>query len=327
VNEPASDASLRRADAAADAVPLLELRGVTGEFRTGGRFGRGPTGELRIWPPLGERSDPGRVAHALERTDFAIAPGEIAGVVGAALSARSTLARIAAGLRSPDSGERLWRGRPVDEHARAVAGLVRIATGRARAAAAMGRLRVQFVGSTGSTPLDPRRTILDTLVEAPIRHRMIGRVQQVEYAAFQLNRVGVDPMAMRRRPDAFSPAERLRIAIARALARRAELLVCDDALAGLDIPAQAQLLNLLLDLRASDGLAVLFAGADLRAAAHACDRIAIMEAGHIVESGPTAKLLAAPAHAHTRALVNALRTPAGFAGRPGPARAARPEGS
>lgn len=225
---------------------------------------------------------------AVEDLDLAVRSGEIVGVLGVAGAGKSTLSRLAAGLLPLTAGTRYWRGEVLP----------------ARPDLRM-RHGVQMIFQDPCAALNDRMRVIDIVGEAPRAHRMISPAQQVEYVALQLNRVGIDPMAMRRFPYAFSAGERVRIAIARALAVRPDVLVLDDPLGALDVSARAQLLNLLVDMRGALELTYLLASQDPQLLAHVCDRIVVMYRGRIVESAPTARLMAAPAHPHTIALLQA----------------------
>lgn len=253
------------------------------------------------WPERGVRRAFGGVVpfftapalEPVEGVDLAIGAREVVGVVGEARAGLATLARLAAGLLPLHAGKRRWRGRDV----RALRG----------AEARRARLKVQIVFNDRSHALDPRLRVMDIIVEAPRAHRMISRGQRVEYAGLQLNRVGIDPMAMRRYPYQFSPGERTRIGIARALAVRPELLICDDILSGLDLTDRAQVLNTLLDIHSSLDLGYLLFARDPRTAVHLAERIVVLERGRVVDAGPTVELLHSPNDAYTRALFAAAR--------------------
>jgi peptide/nickel transport system ATP-binding protein len=131
----------------------------------------------------------------------------------------------------------------------------------------------------------------------------VRRDAQREYAAELLGRVGLDPTLMRRFPHQFSGGQRARIGIARALAVRPEFLVCDEAVAALDVSIQAQVLNLFIALRESLGLTYLFISHDLGVVRHLSDRVAIMYLGRLVEIAPTAEIYARPNHPYTQALL------------------------
>jgi peptide/nickel transport system ATP-binding protein len=229
------------------------------------------------------------VVHAVDRVDVAIAEGEAVGLVGESGCGKSTLGRLAVGLLPPSDGERLWRGAPLE----ALDG----------PASREQQLKLQMIFQDPHASLNPRMRVLDIVGEAPVVHGLIGRRQQIEYVGLQLNRVGLDPTLMRRFPHQFSGGQRARIGIARALAVKPEFLVCDEPLAALDVSIQAQVLNLLMDLRAALNLTYLFISHDLGVVRHISNRVLIMYLGRIVESGSADELFAAPNHPYTQALL------------------------
>jgi len=231
-----------------------------------------------------------RAVTLVDRVDLAIDSGEVVGLIGESGSGKSTLGRLAVGLLPLSAGARYWRGELCAAH---------------RRRAEEPQLKLQMVFRNGYAALNPQQRVLDIVGEAPLVHGLIGRRQQVEYVGLQLNRVGLDPTLMQRFPHQFSDGQLARIGLARALAVKPEFLLCDDPLALLDVSVQAQLLNLLLDLRAALGLTYLFVSDDPRAARHISDRIVVMYLGRVVEAGPVTEIFAAPNHPYTQALLAA----------------------
>jgi peptide/nickel transport system ATP-binding protein len=229
------------------------------------------------------------VVHAVDGVSLDIAPGEVVGLVGESGCGKSTLGRIAAGLYPPTAGTRLWKGRDVDT----------LPLAERRAA----RLAVQMIFQDAYSALNPRLTVADIVGEAPLVHGLVARAAQPAYVAEVLARVGLDASAARRYPHQFSGGQRSRIGIARALAAQPEFLVCDEAVAALDVSIQAQVLNLFIRLRAELGLAYLFISHDLGVVRHLADRVVIMYLGRVVESAPTEALYDAPNHPYTQALL------------------------
>ena len=254
--------------------PLLELRGVSKHFikpldlpaRIANLLGAG----LRE-----------QVVHAVDRVDLAIAEREVVGLVGESGCGKSTLGRIAVGVLQPTKGQRRWRGAVLSD---------RPATARAQ------QLKMQMIFQDPYASLNPRLRVVDIVGEAPVVHRLIAPQQQVEYVGLQLNRVGLDPMLMRRFPHQFSGGQRQRIGIARALAVKPDFMVCDESIAALDVSIQAQ-------VRAALNLTYLFTSHDLGVVRHISDRVVVMYLGRIVESAPTQPLFAAPNHPYTQALL------------------------
>jgi peptide/nickel transport system ATP-binding protein len=151
--------------------------------------------------------------------------------------------------------------------------------------------------------LNPRKRVRDIIGEAPLVHGMVARGEIEEYVSALMQKVGLDPAYKRRFPHQFSGGQRQRIGIARALAVKPRFVVCDEAVAALDVSIQAQVLNLFMDLKNAFNLTYLFISHDLGVIKHLSDRVAIMYLGRIVEMAPTEELYAAPCHPYTRALL------------------------
>jgi peptide/nickel transport system ATP-binding protein len=151
--------------------------------------------------------------------------------------------------------------------------------------------------------LNPRMRIVDIVGEAPVAHGVIEARERESYVADMLDRVGMDPTLMKRFPHQFSGGQRSRIGIARALAVKPRFLVCDEAVAALDVSIQAQVLNLFIRLREELALTYLFISHDLGVVRHLSDRVVVMYLGRVVETGPTAEIYARPNHPYTEALI------------------------
>ncbi|HET9577557.1 MAG TPA: oligopeptide/dipeptide ABC transporter ATP-binding protein [Usitatibacter sp.] len=270
--------------------PLLELRGLSRRFTQrldmAGRMARA----------LGARLDDTTV-HAVDRVNLAVREGEVVGLVGESGCGKSTLGRMVARILEPSEGERLWRGLP---YARYDSGAQR-----------RERLSVQMIFQDPFASLNPRLRVLDIVGEAPVVHGIASRAEVGDYVADVLRRVGLEAAMMRRFPHQFSGGQRSRIGIARALAVKPRFLVCDEAVAALDVSIQAQVLNLFIRLREELGLTYLFISHDLGVIRHISDRVVVMYLGRMVESGPTAELYAAPNHPYTQALVAEIPSLAG----------------
>jgi peptide/nickel transport system ATP-binding protein len=232
----------------------------------------------------------GRVVKAVHDVSIEVRRGETLGIVGESGSGKSTVARCIARLVDPTAGQVM-----IDN--------VDIAKMRESEFRPY-RRRVQVVFQDPYRSLNPRRTVGASIVEGPMNFGL------AENEAFQRARdlmglVGLSPDALDRFPHQFSGGQRQRIAIARALAMEPVLLIGDEPVSALDVSVQAQVLRLLDDIRKKFDLAVLFITHDLRVAAQICDRIAVMQSGVVVETGPTAEIFARPQHAYTRALFTA----------------------
>ncbi len=264
------------------AIPLLEVREVSK------RFVRRLDLAGRIARRLGARVTESTV-HALEAVSLAVREGEVVGLVGESGCGKSTLGRIVTRILTPTEGERYWKGRPYREY---------------ESEAARGeRLAVQMIFQDPYASLNPRLRIVDIVGEAPVAHGVIEAREREGYVAEMLDRVGMDPTLMKRFPHQFSGGQRSRIGIARALAVKPRFLVCDEAVAALDVSIQAQVLNLFIRLREELALTYLFISHDLGVVRHLSDRVVVMYLGRVVETGPTAEIYARPNHPYTEALI------------------------
>jgi oligopeptide/dipeptide ABC transporter ATP-binding protein len=262
--------------------PMIALRGVSREFRRpldlAGRLAR------RLGANIREE-----VVHAVDRIDLDVFQGEVVGLVGESGCGKSTLGRMVAGILPPTSGTILWKGRD-----RAT-----LPPAEARAA----KLAVQMIFQDPYASLNPRLRVKDIIGEAPVVHGLVPAAQLGTYLDAQMRRAGLDPAFKRHYPHQFSGGQRQRIGIARALAVQPEFIVCDEAVAALDVSIQAQILNLFMDLRRELNLTYLFISHDLGVVEHLSDRVVIMYLGRVVESAPAEEVFARPNHPYTRALL------------------------
>ncbi len=230
------------------------------------------------------------VVRAVDDVNIEIESGEVVGLVGESGCGKSTLGRMVAGILEPTEGQIVFKGAPVSAMDKA--------EGKATA------LAVQMIFQDPFASLNPRMRVEDILGEAPLFHRMIGRSEIRDYVESLMGKVGLDPIYRRRYPHQFSGGQRQRIGIARALAVKPEFLVCDEAIAALDVSIQAQVINLFMDLREELDLTYLFISHDLSVVEHISDRVVIMYLGRVVETAPTEELFEAPNHPYTQALLN-----------------------
>ena len=263
--------------------PLVELRGVSKRFEQRADLAG------RIARKLGAKVVD-NVVHAVDHVNLAIGEGEVVGLVGESGCGKSTLGRVVARILEPSEGERYWRGRPYRDFE--------------GEASRPERLAVQMVFQDPFASLNPRLRIEEIVGEAPVVHGLVKRRDREAFVAQVLERVGFDATLMRRFPHQFSGGQRSRIGIARALAVNPRFLVCDEAVAALDVSIQAQVLNLFIRLREELGLAYLFISHDLGVIRHVSDRVVVMYLGRVVESGPTAEVYARPNHPYTVALID-----------------------
>ncbi len=233
---------------------------------------------------------------AVDAVDLEIEAGRAVGIVGESGSGKSTVARAILALVAPQAGTIEWRGQPVRRND--AAGLRRMRR----------ELQVVFQDPVGS--LDPRMSIGESVAEAleALEGRQPCAVAEARVGSI-LAEVGLDPALASRYPHELSGGQCQRAAIARALVGRPKLLVCDEAVSALDVSVQAQIVNLLADLRERRGLALLFISHNLAVVRHLCDQVAVLYRGRVVERAAAAAIFAAPRHPYTRALLAAVPDP------------------
>ncbi|MBT8454829.1 MAG: ATP-binding cassette domain-containing protein [Rhodobacteraceae bacterium] len=262
--------------------PIIELDGVSKRFvkklDVAERFAR------RLGAKVEEHT-----VHAVDCVDMVIQPGEVVGLVGESGCGKSTLGRCVAGVHLPTEGTILYRGKDVT-------------TLRGKESLES-RLKVQMIFQDPMSSLNPRLKVSEIISEAPLFHGLITRGEVDDYVAMTMQRVGLDPSYHQRYPHQFSGGQRQRIGIARALAVKPDFIVCDEAVAALDVSIQAQVLNLFMDLRQDLGLTYLFISHDLGVVEHLSDRVVIMYLGRVVETAPTEELFLSPNHPYTQALL------------------------
>ena len=230
------------------------------------------------------------VVRAVDRVDMTVREGEVVGLVGESGCGKSTLGRMIAGILPPTEGRILFRD-------------VDVATMDEREGK-RAALQVQMIFQDPFASLNPRMRIEDIIGEAPVIHGIVAPRDKARYVEDVMRQVGLDPDYRRRYPHQFSGGQRQRIGIARALAVKPEFLVCDEAIAALDVSIQAQILNLFMDLKEALNLTYLFISHDLGVVKHISDRVMIMYLGRIVEVAATGAMFATPNHPYTQALLN-----------------------
>ena len=265
--------------------PLLRVTGLTKSYslRKGGIFAGGETQKVL----------------AVDDVSFFVRQGECLGLVGESGCGKTTLSKMIMRALSPDSGQVVFNdgGTEVDLTALSEKELLPY------------RRKIQFMFQDPFSSLNPRMTVFDIISEPLIIHDIGDPAYRAEMVQELMALVGLDPRYLNRYPHSFSGGQRQRIGIARALALKPELLLCDEPVSALDVSVQAQILNLLKDLQEDLGLTYLFISHNLAVVDYIADRIAVMCAGRLVETAPRDVLFRTPVHPYTRALLSAVPEP------------------
>ncbi len=235
---------------------------------------------------------PRRTLHAVNGVSLSLAKGDVLGIVGESGCGKSTLARLLLGLLPPTSGHITLGGTDLRQLDRK----------------AMAR-RVQPVFQDPYSSLNPRRGIA-AIVSLPLEVHGIGNAaERRRQAIAMLDRVGLPARYADHTPGQLSGGQRQRVAIARALVMQPEIVICDEPTSALDVSVQAQILNLLMDLRREFGLTYVFISHNLAVVEHIATQVAVMYLGQVVEQTTTASLFRAPRHPYTQALLKSVLTP------------------
>ena len=232
---------------------------------------------------------------AVDGVSFTLAEGEALGLVGESGCGKSTLGRTILQLIPATSGTVILEGRNLGAlHGRALR---------------KARRDFQMIFQDPYASLNPRMTVFDALAEALRSHRKIARAELRPRVVALMRTVGLLPGALNKYPHEFSGGQRQRIAIARALAVEPKLIIADEPVSALDVSIQAQIINLIAQIRREMNLTLIFISHDLSVVRHIADRIAVMYLGRIVELGPPDEVLERPQHPYTRALLSAVPIP------------------
>ena len=259
--------------------PLMEVKKLRKYFPVRSGFWSKVTDEIR----------------AVDGVDFQLFPGESLGLVGESGCGKTTVARTISRIYPPTSGE-IWFD---------IGEKVNLATLPPKELAPF-RRHIQMVFQDPYASLSPRMTVGEIIAEPLIVQKTANYHDAIQIAAELLVKVGLNADYIRRYPHAFSGGQRQRIAIARALALKPELVILDEPVSALDLSVQAQILNLLAELRESNQLTYLFIGHNLHVVRHICSRVAVMYRGRIVELAATEELWNNPLHPYTQALLSSM---------------------
>jgi oligopeptide/dipeptide ABC transporter ATP-binding protein len=259
--------------------PLLEVKGLTKHFPV----------------EQGFLSKGKKMVRAVDDLSFSIAAGETLGLVGESGCGKSTTGKLIVQLLEPTAGELFFEGKNITNQ-----------SGRERRALARD---IQIIFQDPYASLNPRMTVEQIVTEPMKLHLNLGK-KELEQEVLQLmNTVGLPSFYRNRYPHEFSGGQRQRIGIARALALKPKLIVCDEPVSALDVSIQAQVLNLLDDLQEEFGLTYLFIAHGLNVIRHISDRVGVMYLGNMMELAPAKPMYANPLHPYTKALLSAVPIP------------------
>lgn len=264
---------------ARDAAPVLEVRNLTKQFDIYSGFFARPAGRV----------------HAVGDVSFKLHAGETLSLVGESGCGKSTTGRAIMRLIEPTSGSVLINGENV------------LAFDRKEMRSL--RRSVQMIFQDPFASLNPRMTVGEAVAEPYLEHKLGTKAEAREMTAAMLEKVGLSPDMARRYPHEFSGGQRQRICIARALALEPKIIIADESVSALDVSIKAQVINLMLDLQESMGIAFLFISHDMAVVERVSHRVAVMYLGQIVEIGPRASIFSSPQHPYTRKLMEAVPVP------------------
>jgi oligopeptide/dipeptide ABC transporter ATP-binding protein len=252
--------------------------------------------DLRVYFPVKKGLFAKTVDHvkAVDGLSLTLKANQTLGIVGESGCGKSTLARAIMLLEKSYSGKIIYKDYD----------LLKAPSKQLKKF----RKNIQMIFQDPFNSLNPGMTIIDLITEAPLYHKLISKEEKLSYAITLLKSVGLPEDILYRYPHEFSGGQRQRISVARALSAKPEIIICDEAVSALDVSVQAQVINLLTDLRAKHQLSYIFISHDISVIAHISDYIAVMYAGQIVEQGPVEKIINNPVHPYTQALISAVPT-------------------
>ncbi len=265
--------------------PILSVRGISKDFR------------IRKTKLISRSSD--NAVRAVDNVSFDLKRGECLGLVGESGCGKTTLSKILMRALSADTGQAIFNNgaAPIDIFKLSSRDLITF------------RRNIQFIFQDPFSALNPRMTVFEIISEPLVIHRIGTQVERTELVKELMRVVGLDIRYLKRYPHSFSGGQRQRIGIARALALRPDILICDEPVSALDVSIQAQILNLLKDLQSKLGLTYLFISHNLAVVDYIADRIAVMCHGMLVEIAPRELLFRQPIHPYTRGLLTAVPEP------------------
>jgi len=230
---------------------------------------------------------------AVQNVSFSVYKGETFGLVGGSGSGKSTIAKTITGIKNPQSGTVLFKGNDVFQ------------LNKKKERLQLNK-KLQMIFQDSYSSLNPRMKIGDSIKEGIEIHNITNNNKEAKNLVYTLlNLVGLDPQFASRYPHEFSGGQRQRVGIARALAVNPECLIADEPISGLDVSIQAKIINLLNDLKEELDLTYLFIAHDLQMVRYFCDRVGIMNKGHLIELGSVEEIYENPAHSYTKSLLTA----------------------
>jgi len=293
---PPLDARLKRLPTLSD---YIEGGGQTGQEQINSEDRTGRLAQLYLLEPVLKVRDLVKqfpLTRAVDKVSFEVFPGETLGIVGESGSGKTTLARVVLELIPHDTGKILFRNEDISQISKQK--LISL------------RKHLQIIFQDPYSSLNPRLSAGSAILEPMKVHGIHGNNKERKENVIELlKKVGMEPEHFNRYPHEFSGGQRQRICIARALAVEPQLLICDESVSALDVSVQAQVLNLLNDLKKAFGLTYIFISHDLNVVRYMADRIIVMKNGRIVETGDADRIFAAPQHAYTSSLIDAIPHP------------------